>query len=80
MNTNIDIVVRQLTDEDKINKLEREREKIMQDEHFQNWCKQYNIGSRVEVKDYRAIEINKQYNWSIEEGKRRWPNFIQRIF
>ena len=37
MNTNIDIVVRQLTDEDKINKLERERERIMQDEHFQNW-------------------------------------------
>ncbi len=48
-------------DIEKYDSIEREREKVLADEEFQMWCKQYNIGSRVEVKDYRATELMQQY-------------------
>ena len=48
-------------DIEKYNSIEREREKIMCDEKFIAWLQEYKIGSRIEVKDYRATELMQQY-------------------
>jgi hypothetical protein len=48
-------------DLEKYSSIERERETIMADDKFQKWCSDMKIGSRVEVKNYRAIELQAQY-------------------
>ena len=48
-------------DIEKYNSIEREREKLMGDKKFIAWLKKYKIGSRIEVKDYRATELMQQY-------------------
>ena len=48
-------------DIEKYSSIERERETIMADDNFQKWCSDMKIGSRVEVKDYRASELMQQY-------------------
>jgi len=54
-------------DIEKYNSIEKEREKLMGDKKFIAWLKKYNVGSRIEVKDYRATELMQQYtnypNW-----------------
>lgn len=57
---------------DRLHSIEREREEVMQDKEFQNWCKQMNIGVRVEVKDHRADELMQQYS--------EYPKWVQRMF
>jgi len=49
-------------DIEKYNSIEREREKLMSDKKYIAWLKEYKIGSRVEVKDYRASELMQQYS------------------
>ena len=44
-------------DIEKYNSIEKEREKIMSDEKFIAWLNEYKIGSRIEVKDFRAMEL-----------------------
>ena len=46
---------------ENIHSIERDRERTLGDSEFQLWCKQYKIGSRVEVKDFRATELMQQY-------------------
>jgi hypothetical protein len=60
-------------DIEKYNTIEKEREKIMGDEKFIQWCKDMNIGVRVEVKDYRAIDMNTQYSHN-------YPKWVQQKF
>jgi hypothetical protein len=48
-------------DIERYNTIEEERNKILSDKEFQNWCKELRIGSRVEVKDYKSNEIMSQY-------------------
>ena len=48
-------------DIEKYNSIEREREKLMGDKKFIAWLNEFNIGSRVEVKDYKASELMQQY-------------------
>ena len=48
-------------DIERYNSIEIEREKIMGDTKFIEWCKKYKVGSRYEVKDYKASEIMQQY-------------------
>ena len=59
MNSNSSIV--DSIDIEKYNSIERERESIMGDKKFIAWLKKYKIGSRIEVKDYRASELMQQY-------------------
>jgi hypothetical protein len=56
MNSIIDSI-----DIEKYNSIEREREKLMGDKKFIAWLNEFNIGSRVEVKDYKASELMQQY-------------------
>ena len=77
MNT-IDIVVEQYTNEEKMNKLHIEREQTMQRAEFQQWLKDMKIGSRCEVKNQQAIDMIKQYDYSIKES--RMPEFIRRWY
>ena len=85
MQDNISIVLDKVSIE-RLHSIEREREEVLQDKEFQNWCKQMNIGARVEVKDKRANELMAQYdgytNWIKREAEvRRWmPEFIVRMF
>lgn len=71
---------------ERLHTIEREREQIQSLTEFQKWCKDMNIGSRVEVKDHRAIELTNQYTGYLqwikrEEEKRRWmPDFIVDMF
>jgi hypothetical protein len=60
-------------DIEKYNSIEKEREKIMSDEKFIAWLNEYKIGSRVEVKDFRAMELNQQY-------ADNYPKWVQRMF
>lgn len=69
MNSNSSIVD---IDIEKYNSIERERETIMADSKFQKWCKDLNIGSRVEVKDYRATELMQQYT--------NYPKWVSRQY
>ena len=56
MNSIIDSI-----DIEKYNSIEIEREKLMGDKKFIAWLNEFNIGSRVEVKDYKASELMQQY-------------------
>ncbi len=59
-------------DIEKYTSIEKEREKVMADIEFQNWCKEMNIGARVEVKDYRATELMQQYH--------NYPKWVSRLY
>jgi hypothetical protein len=57
-------------DIEKYNSIETQRHNTMSDNKFIEWCKQYNIGSRVEVvseQRLKANELMSQYtkytNW-----------------
>ena len=57
---------------DRLHSIEREREEVMQDKEFIQWCKDMNIGARVEVKDKRASELMLQYS--------EYPMWVQKMF
>lgn len=71
---------------ERLHSIEIEREQTQSLKDFQLWCKEMNIGTRVEVKDRRANELMQQYdrytNWIKGESEvRRWmPEFIVRMF
>lgn len=69
MNSNSSIVD---IDIEKYNSIEKERETIMADSKFQKWCSDMHIGSRVEVKDYRATELMQQYT--------NYPKWVSRQY
>ena len=72
MNSNSIVDTINSIDIEKYNTLEKEREKIMSDEKFIQWCKEMNIGVRVEVKDYRSNELMNQYT--------NYPKWVSRQF
>jgi ribosomal protein RSM22 (predicted rRNA methylase) len=72
MNNNTIINTIHSIDIERYNSIEKEREKVMQDEEFQKWCSDMNIGSRVEVKDYRANELMSHYT--------NYPKWVSRQF
>ncbi len=59
-------------DIDKYTTIEEERNKILSDEKFQQWCKEMRIGTRVEVKDYRSNELMQQYS--------NYPKWVSRLY
>ena len=59
-------------DIDKYSSIEEERQKVLSDKAFQQWCRDMKIGSRVEVKDYRADELMQQYS--------EYPKWVQRMY
>jgi hypothetical protein len=59
-------------DIEKYHSIENEREKVMADVEFQKWCKELRIGSRVEVKDYKATELMQQYT--------NYPKWVASMF
>ena len=69
-NSIVDIV--HSIDIEKYTSIEKEREKVMQDAEFQKWCSDMRIGSRVEVKDFRATELMQQYT--------NYPKWVARMF
>lgn len=59
-------------DIERYNSIEEERNKTLSDKEFQQWCKELRIGSRVEVKDYKANEIMQQYT--------NYPKWVARMY
>jgi hypothetical protein len=47
---------------ENIHSIERQREEILASKEFQSWCRRYNIGSRVEIRDTKATELMNQYS------------------
>jgi len=45
-------------DIEKYNSIETQRNQTMNDTKFIEWCKQYNIGSRVEVVSEQRLKAN----------------------
>ena len=72
MNSNSIVDIVHSIDIEKYSSIESEREKVMQDAEFQKWCCDMRIGSRVEVKDYRATELMQQYT--------NYPKWVARMF
>jgi hypothetical protein len=71
MNSNIVEAIHSI-DIEKYHSIEKEREAILGNEQFQNWCKEMHIGSRVEIKDYKADEIMQQYL--------NYPKWVSRLY
>ncbi len=59
-------------DIEKYTTIEEERNKVLSDIEFQNWCKEMRIGTRVEVKDYKANELMQQYS--------NYPKWVSRLY
>ena len=62
-------------DIDKYNSIEEERLKILNDKKFQKWCKELNIGSRVQKRSEemnRATELMQQYS--------NYPKWVTRMY
>ncbi len=59
-------------DIEKYTTIEEERNKVLSDIEFQNWCKEMRIGSRVEVKDYKSNELMQQYT--------NYPKWVSRLY
>jgi hypothetical protein len=59
-------------DIERYNSIEEERNKTLIDKEFIQWCKDLNIGCRVEVKDYRSNELMQQYT--------NYPKWVMRQF
>ena len=59
-------------DIEKYSSIEEERQKVLSDKAFQQWCKDMKIGIRVEVKDYRADELMQQYP--------QYPKWVMRMY
>ncbi len=62
-------------DIDKYTTIEEERLKILNDKKFQKWCKELNIGSRVEIRSEemnRATELMQQYT--------NYPKWVTRMY
>ena len=72
MNSNSIVDIVHSIDIEKYSSIESEREKVMQDAEFQKWCSDMKIGSRVEVKDFRATELMQQYT--------NYPKWVSRQF
>jgi hypothetical protein len=72
MNSNTIVNTIHSIDIDKYNSIEKERNKILSDNKFIQWCKDLKIGSRVEVKDYRSNELMSQYT--------NYPKWVSRGF
>jgi hypothetical protein len=70
-NSSIQDIVHSI-DIEKYTSIESEREKVMADADFQNWCSDMRIGSRVEVKDFRATDLMQQYT--------NYPKWVARMF
>jgi hypothetical protein len=72
MNSNTIVNTIHSIDIDKYNSIEKERNKILSDDKFIQWCKDLKIGSRVEVKDYRSSELMSQYT--------NYPKWVSKQF
>jgi len=72
MNNNTIVDTIHSIDIERYNSIEEERNKILNDKNFIQWCKDMNIGSRVEVKDYRSNELMNQYT--------NYPMWVSRQF
>ena len=62
-------------DIDKYSSIEEERQKILSDKQFQQWCKDMKIGSRVEKRSEemnRATELMQQYQ--------NYPKWVTRMY
>lgn len=57
---------------ERLHSIEREREEVMHDKAFIQWCRDMNIGARVEVKNWRATELMQQYS--------QYPQWVQRMY
>jgi hypothetical protein len=60
-------------DIEKYSIVESERAEVIASAEFQKWCSDMRIGSRIEVKDFRAIELQQQY-------EANYPKWIARMF
>ena len=47
---------------ERVHSIEKEREEILNSIEYREWCKRYNIGSRVHSIDTRATELMAQYS------------------
>ncbi len=59
-------------DIEKYTTIEEERNKILSDKEFQQWCKEMRIGTRVEVKDYKSNELMQQYS--------NYPKWVSKLY
>jgi hypothetical protein len=59
-------------DIDKYTTIEEERNKVLSDKEFQQWCKEMRIGTRVEVKDYKSNELMQQYT--------NYPKWVSKLY
>jgi len=55
-------IVRGYSSIERVHSIEKEREEILSSKEYIDWCKKYNIGSRVEIRDSRATELMNQYS------------------
>jgi hypothetical protein len=64
---------------DRLDTIERERETVMADTRFQQWCKDMNIGIRITKREgiNRANDMMRQWNNEVDSGIPQW---IRRMY
>ena len=67
---------------DRLNTIEREREAVMADSQFQQWCKDMKIGIRYTHREgiNRANDMMAQWSGSMSESERLTPTFIRKLY
>jgi hypothetical protein len=70
MSNSIEGIVQGYKDIDRVHSIEKDRERTMGDINFQNWCKRYKIGSRVQSSSVGATDIMTQYT--------KYPQWVAR--
>ena len=67
---------------ERLDTIEKERERTMADENFQQWCKDMKIGVLYHNREgiNRANELMAQWSGSMSESEKITPSFIRRIW
>lgn len=70
-------------DIDKLESIDREREKTLSDPEFQQWCIDMKIGARVQKREAidRANDMMRLWTTQAEIEETSWmPDFIRRMY
>lgn len=65
---------------ERLQEIEAEREKTFSNPNFQNWFRELNVSRLNVVTDYRAKEMNSQYNFSNPSSQSKLISYLKLLF
>lgn len=67
---------------ERLDTIDREREKVYADPDFQQWCKDMKIGTMYTHREgiNRANDMMAQWSAPMSEGEKLWPEWVRRMY